>query len=30
MEEEKRYNYTGSHNYKKVELTDKQKEVVLE
>ena len=27
MEEEKRYNYTGSHNYKKVELTDKQKEV---
>lgn len=26
MEEEKRYNYTGSHNYKKVELTDKQKE----
>lgn len=27
MEEEKRYNYTGSHNYKKVELTDKQEEV---
>lgn len=27
MEEEKRYNYTGMHNYKKVELTNEQQKV---